>query len=154
MAKVDTSCIQPKVIWVPIDASATSPDGKAKINMTLPAGFIAAPGQWLFGTGVIALVANPAGTTPEQALESLMKQFNMPFDAAQVKDTDPIAGLPARKVSGDVTMGGTQYGYDFYAFANEAGAYVVASLQGSPSILDAWRQQIVPALLGTVVVTQ
>jgi pimeloyl-ACP methyl ester carboxylesterase len=154
MAKVDTSCIQPKVIWVPIDASATSPDGKAKINMTLPAGFIAAPGQWLFGTGVIALVANPAGTTPEQALESLMKQFNMPFDAAQVKDTDPIAGLPARKVSGDVTMGGTQYGYDFYAFANEAGAYVVASLQGSPSILETWRQQIMPALLNTVVVTQ
>ena len=68
---------------------------------------------------MIALVANPAGTTPEQALESLMKQFNMPFDAAQVMDTDPIAGLPARKVSGDVTMGGTQYGYDFYAFANE-----------------------------------
>jgi len=53
-----------------------------------------------------------------------------------------------------VTLGGTQYGYNFYALANKAGAYVVASLQSSPSILDAWRQQIMPALLGTVVVTQ
>ena len=67
-AKVDTSCIPPKVIFVPIDASATSADGKAKITMTLPPGFISAPGQWLFGTGVVALAAYPAGTTAEGAL--------------------------------------------------------------------------------------
>ena len=33
-AKVDTSCIPPKVIFVPIDASAISEDGKAKITMS------------------------------------------------------------------------------------------------------------------------
>ena len=80
--------------------------------------------------------------------------MNIPLDAAQVKDAAPIAGQPAKMVSGNVTLGGTQYGYDFYAFANKAGAYVVASLQSNPSILDAWRQQIMPALLNTVVVTQ
>ena len=81
-AKVDTSCIPPKVIFVPIDASATSTDGKAKITMTLPPGFVSAPGQWLFGTGVVALAAYPAGTTAEGALESMLKQLNIPLDAA------------------------------------------------------------------------
>jgi amidase len=153
-AKVDTSCIPPKIVFVPIDASATSPDGKTAITLTLPSGFIAASGQWLFGTGVIALAAFPAGTTAEQALENVAKLNKMPFDAAQVKDTAPIAGLPAKTASGDVMYGTTQYGYDLYATANPAGAYVVVSLQSSPSILDAWRQQIMPALLSTVEVTQ
>jgi hypothetical protein len=153
-AKVDTSCIPPKIVFVPIDASATSPDGKAAITMTLPSGFVERQGQWLFGTGMVALIAFPAGTTTEQALENVAKLNKMPFDAAQVKDTAPIAGRPAKTTSGDVMFGTTQYGYDLYAIANPAGAYVVVSLQSSPSILDTWRQQIMPALLNTVKVTQ
>ena len=151
---MNTSCIPPKIVFVPIDASATSPDGKAAITMTLPSGFVERQGQWLFGTGMVALIAFPAGTTTEQALENVAKLNKMPFDAAQVKDTAPIAGLPAKTASGDVMFGATQYGYDLYALANPAGAYVVVSLQSSPSILDAWRQQIMPALLNTVEVTQ
>ena len=68
----------------------------------------------------------------------MLKRLNIPLDATQVKDAGPIAGQPAKTVSGNVTLGGTQYGYDFYALANKSGAYVVTSLQSSPSILDAW----------------
>lgn len=157
MAKVDTSCITPKMTFVtPVDAASSSADGKATIHMTLPAGFVqAGPGQWAFGgTGIIALNAFPAGTQALDALQTALQNVGIAYDSAQVKDAAPIAGRPVKTIQGQAELGGVKYDYDYFAFDNEAGAYVIVSLQANPAITDAWRQQIVPALLGTVVVTQ
>ena len=157
MAKVDTSCITPKVTFVtPVDAASSSADGKATINMTLPAGFVqAGPGQWAFGgTGIIALTAYPAGTQALDALQTALQNVGIAYDSAQIRDAAPIAGRPVKTIQGQADLGGVKYDYDYFAFDNEAGAYVIVSLQANPAIVDAWRQQIVPALLGTVVVTQ
>jgi amidase len=157
MAKVDTSCITPKMTFVtPVDAASSSKDGKATINMTLPVGFLqGAPGQWAFGgTGIIALNAYPAGTQALDALQTALKNVGIAYDSAQVKDAAPIAGRPVKTIQGQTELGGVKYDYDYFAFDNQAGAYVIVSLQSNPAATDTWRQQILPALLGTVVVTQ
>lgn len=157
MAKVDTSCITPKMTFVtPVDAASSSADGKATIHMTLPAGFLqAGPGQWrLGGTGVIALNAYPAGTQALDALQTALQNVGIAYDSAQIKDAAPIAGRPVKTIQGQAELGGVKYDYDYFAFDNQAGAYVIVSLQSNPAITDAWRQQVLPPLLNTVVVTQ
>ena len=124
--------------------------------MTLPAGFVlVAPGQWLAGgTTLILLKVLPAGTTALEALQGAVELSQLTFDPNQVIDGADVAGRPAKVYRGQVELDGNPFDFDFIAFANAAGAYVVQAYQGNAAVLDAYRQGTLPALLETVTVTE
>ncbi len=161
-APVDTSCRAPAPVFAtPVEASVTGEGGTGAggtgtITMTLPAGFVpVAPGQWLAGgTTLILLKVLPAGTTALEALQDAVELSQLTFDPNQVIDGAGVAGRPAKVYRGQVELGGGPFDFDFIAFANTAGAYVVQAYQGNPAVLDAYRQGTLPALLETVTVTE
>jgi len=155
-APVDTSCIAPAPVFAtPITASVTGDDGAATITMTLPAGFApVSPGQWLSAQTLIFLRVFPVGTTVADALKAAVETTAQPYDAAQGIDGGLVAGQPTQVYRGQVELGGAPFAFDFIAFANEAGAYVVQAYQGNASIVEAYRQGTLPALLATVTVTE
>lgn len=154
-AKVDTSCIPPKAVFAtPLAATVASADGATAITMTLTAGFKpAAPGQWLAGRNLIFLRVWPAGVSALDALKTAVESSKMPYDAAQVMDGEPVAGQPTKVYRGKVALGGAPFDYDFIAFANKTGAFVIQAYQGDAAILATYRQEVLPALLKTVTVT-
>ena len=130
--------------------------GTGTITMTLPAGFVpVAPGQWLAGgTTLILLKVLPAGTTALEALQGAVELSQLTFDPNQVIEGADVAGRPAKVYRGQVELGGNPFDFDFIAFANAAGAYVVQAYQGNAAVLDAYRQTTLPELLETVTVTE
>jgi len=155
MAPVDTSCIPPQPTFAtPFAATVTSDDGTATITMTLPAGF--APvnsGQWLSAQTLIMLRVFPAGATVEDALKAAVATTAEAFDAVEVVDGAPVAGQPTQVVRGQTPLGGAPFAYDFIAFANDTGAFVIQAYQGNPALLESYRAEGLPALLATVTVS-
>ncbi len=159
-AELDTSCIEQQ-IWfdAPHKVAVSSEDGGASFGLTVPEGMIPtvqAPDAWQTFDGIfsIALLAYPAGTSAEDALNDYIAAFPVPLENVEIVDGEPVAGYPTKVVQTDMEIPGTSIGIDFVAFEDEAGAYLISALTQATDMIDFVRQEVLPGLLETVTVRE
>jgi hypothetical protein len=147
----DTSCIdQPLAFAVPRLVTVISDDGTTSISMRLPAGFQEISGGYSKSPIVISLLAQPT-QTPEAAITTIVSSIGLPDN--EIVDGDPVAGQPTKRYQAEnVPLQGFQLGFDIIAFSDEAGTYLIVVQNQDPNNVAQYRQEEIPALLGTVFV--
>jgi hypothetical protein len=135
-------------------AQEQSPAGTASFSMTLPRKSQAlGSGQYSVPPGVVVSLAVISPTiTITDAIKQSAVTFNAAVEDAQIVDGGSIAGHPSKVVRTTTNLGGTEYGYDSYAFTTNAGTYQVVLLLPNAALVDGFRQTMYPGLLKTVAI--
>jgi pimeloyl-ACP methyl ester carboxylesterase/heat shock protein HslJ len=160
LAEPDSSCVNSQLTFaVPRQVTVNSADDSLSMTVDLPAGFtpMAQPNQYQGQTVILTFYAIPAGTPDVQSLEEALNTIaatsRAPLDNTDIVDGDPVAGYATKTIQSGAEIQGTQLGTDIIAFENEAGIYVIQSIQIDPATLEKWRTTDLPAILETVTVS-